>query len=203
MGVKTAKTISWLFHPLIMSCVVLALLFRFDNEISLVYSRNIQFTILGMAFITTVLIPLLLVWFMFRLGIIRSFYMHTREERLFPLLAAAIFYYLTYYLLRGIHLPLIYPMYMLAATSLSILLIVVNFFMKVSLHMSGMGAVCGLFTGLVIHRQVEATWLVILAILLSGMVGTARLKLNTHQPAELYTGWMMGAILMFLTGIFF
>ncbi len=203
MGEKTAKTISWLFHPLLMSCLALLLLFRFDPELSSALPLKYQLLIVAVAFLTTVLIPVVLIWFMHRLGIVRSIYMQTREDRLFPILVTAVFYYLTYYLLKGIHLPLLYPMYMLSLTTLSILLIVVNFFLKISLHLTGMGAICGLFTGLAIRSGAGIVWFIILAILFSGVVGAARLKLNTHRPAELYAGWAMGAILMLLTGIFF
>jgi hypothetical protein len=203
MGKKAATAISWLFHPLLVSNLVLVLLFRLDPGMWHALPPKVLASILAMAFGITLAIPAGLTWLMYRFRIIRSIYMPGREERMFPLLVTGIFYYATYYLFRGMHLPMLYSAYMLAVTSLCILLIVANLFFKVSLHMAGMGATAGMFTGLALHYHLNLTWLIAALILLAGVTGMARLKLFTHHPAELYAGWVMGAAVMFLTGMYF
>lgn len=203
MNERTATFLSFLFHPLLMPCVVLAIMLNIDPVTSLALPLKMKGITIGMAFITTVLIPLSMVFLIYRLGVIRSIYMRIREERAVPLLMIAVFYYLTYHLLRGLHLPGIIHMYMLGATLLMILLIIVNFFMKVSLHMAGLGAFTGLLTGMSFHYGSNTSWWILGGILLSGIVGTARMKLNAHQPSDLYTGWLMGALIMFLIGYLF
>jgi L-lactate permease len=203
MNDKTAAFLSFLFHPLIMPFAAMGIMIGADPVVSLLLTLKMKGMILFMVFVTTILVPLLLIYMVYRLGVIRSFYMRSREERAIPLLVIAVFYYLTYYLLKGLHLPQLFHMYMLGATFMIILLIIFNFFRKVSLHMAGLGALTGLMTGIAFHYEQNTSWFILAGILLSGVVGTARLKLHAHQPSDLYTGWMAGAIVMFLTGFLF
>lgn len=203
MNNKAAIFLSFMFHPLIMPFLAMGLMISTDPVVSLLLTLKMKGMILLMIFITTILVPLLLIYMVFRLGVIRSFHMRSREERAIPLLVIAVFYYLTYYLLKGFHLPQLFHMYMLGATFMIIGLITVNFFRKVSLHMAGLGALTGLVTGIGIHYELNTSWFILAGILLSGAVGTARLKLNAHQPSDLYTGWLAGATVMFLTAFLF
>ncbi len=203
MNERTARFLSFLFHPLILPCVTLGVMIANDPVVRLLLSPKLMLMILGMAFITTILVPLLLIFLVYRLGVIRSFYMRSREERGIPLLVIAVFYYLTYYLLKGLHLPQIFHMFMLGATFLMILLIIFNFFLKTSLHMAGLGSFTGLMTGMALHYEMNTSAFILAGILLSGIVGTARLKLDAHRPPDLYIGWLAGAAVMFLIGWLF
>jgi membrane-associated phospholipid phosphatase len=203
MNDKTATFLSFLFHPMILPLVAMALMIGTDPLVSLLLTLKMKGMILSALFITTILVPLLLIYLIYHLGVIRSFHMRSREERAIPLLVIAVFYYLTYYLLKGLHLPQLFHMYMLGATFMIVLLITFNFFRKVSLHMAGLGAFTGLMTGIGFHGETNTSLFILAGILLSGVVGTARLKLNAHHPSDLYTGWLAGAIVMFLTGFLF
>jgi hypothetical protein len=203
MNAKTASFLSVMFHPLVMPLAAMGLMIGTDPVVSLVLTLKMKGMILSLVFITTILVPLLLIYVVYRFGVIRSFYMRTREERAIPLLVIAVFYYLTYYLLKGLHLPQTFHMYMLGATLMIILLILFNFFRKVSLHMAGLGALTGLMTGIAFQYERNTSWVILACIILSGVVGSARLKLDAHQPSDLYLGWLAGAILMFLTGFLF
>jgi hypothetical protein len=203
MNERIARILSFVFHPLLLPCVTLGVMILNDPVVMMLLSLKLKLMILGMAFITTILVPLLLIFLVFRMGVIRSFYMRSKEERGIPLLVIAVFYYLTYYLLKGLHLPQIFHMFMLGATFLMILLIIFNFFIKTSLHMSGLGAFTGLMAGMAFQYEMNTSWFILGSILLSGIVGTARLKLDAHRPSDLYIGWMAGAIVMFFIGILF
>ncbi|HPS73924.1 MAG TPA: hypothetical protein PLD52_06470 [Bacteroidales bacterium] len=200
MNQKTSTALSFLFHPLILPCVIIGILTEIDPVLSLLLPVKMKFMMVGMVFITTILIPLILIFLTFRLNLIGSIYMKTREERILPLLIIAFSYYLTYALLKRLQLPSIFYMYMLGATATIIILIILNFFRKISLHMAGMGGFTGLMAGLAFHYTFNTSWLLVAGILLSGVLGTARLKLNAHLPSDLYIGWLAGAVLMFFTG---
>jgi hypothetical protein len=203
MNNKTSQFISWVFHPLLMPFYAMWLLLLFQGISIEMIPLKLKLMLTGMVFISASLIPLGLIFVLYKLGLINSMYMNTREERLFPLLVIAIFYYLTYYLLKGIPIPLIFHMYMLGATFLIIVLMAVNFFRKVSLHAAGMGAVTGLVAGTAFHDGANLAPVMIVCLLISGLVASARIKLNAHQPADVYLGWLTGAVIMFLTGYFF
>lgn len=203
MNRNTSLIISYTLHPLFMPSLVLFIMLAFNISLSMLLPWNMKLMLTLMSVVITMIIPFLIILLMHKLGLISSLYMDIREERAFPLLVMAVFYYLSYYLIKGIHLPMIYSMYMLGASALIIILMVWNFFMKISLHTAGMGAVTGFLAGLVIHYAVDLIPLVIIALLLSGILGAARLKLNTHQPSEIYLGWLAGAAVMFFIAFFF
>jgi membrane-associated phospholipid phosphatase len=64
--------------------------------------------------------------------------------------------------------------------------------------MLGMGGIVGTIIGLILRYQIDAVPLVISLILISGLVGYSRLRLNAHTPLQVYAGFVLGT--MILTG---
>jgi hypothetical protein len=79
---------------------------------------------------------------------------------------------------------------------MAILSLAVNFYRKISLHMIGIGSYTGLFLGLSLNFGINLNMEIFAGILLAGIIGFARLKTNSHQPAEIYSGFAMGVIFM-------
>jgi membrane-associated phospholipid phosphatase len=42
-------------------------------------------------------------------------------------------------------------------------------------------------------------WIIIFAILASGVTIASRLYLNKHRPIEVYTGWLLATLITFLS----
>ncbi|MEI7726041.1 MAG: hypothetical protein WCK09_13115 [Bacteroidota bacterium] len=195
---KLARAISYIFHPLLIPIYTLLLLLNLNSFLSVSLPFSYKLTLGGVVFLTTVLFPLFLSWMLARLNIISSVFMNTKEERIYPILAISVFYYLTYFLLRGVHVSTIFSYYMLGATLLSILALIINFYRKISLHMIGIGGFIGLFLGLSLNFGINLNTEIFTGILLGGIIGFARLKENSHHPAEIYSGFLMGAVVMTL-----
>lgn len=193
---RLARIISYLFHPLLMPLYILLLLLNLSTFLSRSLPFPYKMALTGVVILTTILFPLFLTWMLLRLRIITSLFMDKMEERTFPILAISVFYYLTYFLLRGIHISVIFSYYMLGATLLAILSLVVNFYRKVSLHMIAAGSFTGLFLGLSLNFGINLNIAILAGILLGGIIGFARLKSNSHQPAEIYSGYAMGVLVM-------
>jgi hypothetical protein len=146
--------------------------------------------------LTTLLFPLFITWMLIRLDVISSVFMTRREERVYPVLAMAVFYYLTYFLLKGIHISLIFSYYMLGATLLAIFSLAINFYRKISLHAVAAGSFTGLFLGLSLGFGINLYLEILTGIVVSGIIGYARIKTESHQPAEIYSGFLMGVTIM-------
>ncbi|MCK4288907.1 MAG: hypothetical protein KAW86_06865, partial [Bacteroidales bacterium] len=84
------------------------------------------------------------------------------------------------------------------ATFLLIITLIINFFWKISIHMIGIGGMLGTLIGLSFLWMIDIPFLIILLILCSGITGFARLKLNAHNPAQVYTGFVIGTSFMLL-----
>ena len=176
--------------------VHLLLLLNLDTMLLMALPFNFKMALLGVVFLTTVIFPLFFTWILYRMQIISSVFMTRKEERVYPILSISVFYYMTYFLLRGIHISTIFSYFMLGATLVSVIALIVNFSRKISLHTLGAGSVTGLFLGLSLHFGLNLHAEVFMGILLAGIVGFARLKTDSHQPAEIYSGFAVGVAVM-------
>jgi len=201
--IRLAKAISYLLHPLLMPFYLLLILLNLNIFFSLLIPFSYKLILLAVVLLTTVLFPVFVLFLLYQRKIISSFLLEIREERIFPILTVALFYYVTYYMLKGVQISSIFSFYMLGATLLAISAFVVNFYHKVSLHMTGMGGITGFFLGLSFVFGLHFMILALASILLSGIVGTARLTLNAHKPSEIYSGFLLGSIIMTLLVILF
>lgn len=195
-GTTTARAIAIVFHPLMIPLYVLLLLLNLDSFLTYSLPLSYKTTLAGTIFLTTALFPLLLTWILFRMKLISSVYLSARKERTYPLLAVTVFYYLTYFLLKGIHISTLFSYFMLGATLLAILALLFNYYRKISLHMIGAGSVTGFLIGLSANFGVNLSTEILAGILLSGIIGYSRLKTNSHHPADVYAGFAMGVVVM-------
>jgi hypothetical protein len=196
METKLARVISFLFHPVLMPFYIFLLLLNVNAFFSAELALSFKIYLLGFICLTTILIPLLLIYLLYRKKVVHSLFLETREERIYPIIIITIFYYLTYYLMKGIGISPVFSFYMLGATFLSILALVITFYTKISLHMLGMGSMSGLMLGLAFSLSLNLLFFLGM-IFLSGVTGFARLKLNSHKPSEIYSGFLVGAVIIF------
>ena len=193
---RIARVISFVFHPVLIPSYILLLLMNLDGSLYQSLPFSYKMTLTGIVFLTTLIFPLFVTWMLLRLNIISSVFMTIKEERIYPVLAVSVFYYLTYFLLKGIHISVIFSYYMLGATMLAILSLVINFYRKISLHTIAAGGFTGLFLGLSLNFGINLNKEIFTGILLAGIIGFARLKSDSHQPAEIYSGFLMGVVVM-------
>lgn len=202
MEERIAKMFTIVFHPLFVPFYMLLILLNVNTFFAMMIPVKAKLLLSGLVFLTTILLPLLIVFLLYRLKLVKSFYLQSREERIYPLLTVAVFYYITYYLLKSFPISFIFSYYMLGSTFLTILAMIISFYRKISLHMMGIGGMLGLLMGLSLNLNLDLTWFVISAIILGGFLGFARIQSNSHKPSEIYSGFLVGAGVMFLLFIF-
>ena len=196
MEEKFAKFISYLLHPLLLPTYALLVLFGQSAYFIMMLPTNYRWAMLGLIFGNTVLLPIIIIWMMRSKGLISSMHLPERRERTFPFIIAALAYFATWFMLGNMGLPSIYLLFILGAAILTVLATLINFFWKISIHMLGMGGVTGGFIGLMLFRSIYSPMLLIAIILLSALVAFARLKLNTHNEAQVYVGYLVGVIVL-------
>jgi len=196
MPEKIAKILSYIFHPLLFPLFTLFILLTYKSHLFIEIPLYYMFLLSSIVFVTTILFPLLITFLLYRKKIISSFFLTNKEERIYPILCVAVFYYLTYYLLKGILITGFFGFYMLGATMITIFALLLTFYHKVSLHMISSGAFTGFFFGITISFGINYLPLILLGILLSGLLGFARLKTQSHKPVEIYSGFLMGLFTM-------
>ncbi|MEE4198418.1 MAG: hypothetical protein V2I54_12300 [Bacteroidales bacterium] len=192
-----AKIFSFLFHPLFMPAAGMLILFNSQTVLDYLpfEAKKVIFLIV---FISTAILPLTFIPFYYFQKIIKSIYLETKKERLIPFFITAVLYYFAYYLLVRLGAPVTINLFILASASAVLLLFLLSFKWKISAHMTGIGGLAGALIALSFRLQVNLDYFIIATILASGILGYSRLKLKSHQPFEIYTGWLAG---LTLTGL--
>lgn len=196
MEEKFARFISYIMHPLLMPTYALLLLYTQNTYYILVLPENLKWALAALIFGNTAVLPTVIIWFMLKRGLITSLQMPDRKERTFPFTITAISYFATYFMLRNMGLPRIFLLFVLGGAVLVVVVSFINLFWKISIHMAGTGGLAGAFAGLMYTQYINAPLLIILLIFLGGLTGFARLKLNTHNQAQVYAGYVVGALTM-------
>lgn len=183
-----------LLHPLLMPTYIVILLFNSGGYIGFNLNQKLELIIYAIVFFNTFLFPGLLSFILLKKKKINSLQMEDKSERRLPYLITAAFYILTYYLLRKFNLSALLYVIMLGASTAILISMLINFKWKVSAHMVGIGGLIGVLIGLSLRLQMDFTFLIICFTFLAGLLGTARLILNAHIPAQVFVGFMVGCL---------
>jgi membrane-associated phospholipid phosphatase len=194
---RIARILSVLFHPLLIPTYALLILVNTKTHFTLILPENFRYMTVLFVFLTSFVLPLLLILILLKLGKVKSLEMEDRRERILPLFIVAIFFYMTYYLLKqGPHFA-IFNVFMLGATLLVIMSMLVNYITKISIHMVALGGLLGTFIGFALALRLDLRMLLSSIIIIAGLTGFARLQLKAHTPGQVYAGFLMGVIFMF------
>jgi membrane-associated phospholipid phosphatase len=75
----------------------------------------------------------------------------------------------------------------------------INRWIKISMHAGGSGILVGYLVAFAKQQAQFEFWIIIFAILASGVTIASRLYLNKHRPIEVYTGWLLATLITFLS----
>ena len=198
METRIARSISYIFHPLLIPTYVTLILLNLPVFFSFMLTITGKAIMTGLIFTMTFVFPFIIVILMKRKNLIHSVFLESREERVYPYLAIAMLYYATYFMMHQVHASQVFTFFMLGATFLATCCLVINFFFMISMHMTAVGAMLGFFLGLSLNLKTDFLWLIVSLLLITGLTGFARLKDSAHRPAEIYSGFIMGFTVMFL-----
>lgn len=186
-----AKTVSAVFHPLLM--LIYGMLIMFYAPTILGYLPNsVKKLLFFIILINNILIPLsLLPYFRYR-NIITSWRISERKERVLPLITSSLFYSVTVYILYKFHIPVFIKSFVMASALLVITVTIINFWWKISIHSVAAGALLALVLVLSYKMRTPLLLLMIIVIFSAGLVMTSRLYLNSHRPPEVWAGFFLG-----------
>ena len=192
---RFAQFISIVGHPLFMPFYAMVLIFEFNPYIDLQLANNIQVIVLTILGLFTILLPLLTAIILQKLGVVKSIYMKTSEERKWPFLLSVLWYYLGFELLTNIALPISLYLIMIGAITIVLIAHFITLNWKISVHMLGIGGVIGAMIGLSQRFQFNHFYLILFLFFIAGLIGYARLKTNSHNYRQVYSGFILGVIL--------
>ena len=180
----------------------LILIFNLGGPISYL-PLEIKRVVLVIVAATTCIIPITLLPLFQMMGLIESVYMVERKERFWPILATAFSFFVGYWILNRVPvIPKFINSFFFFTIVSVILALSITLFWKVSIHMVGMGGISAVITALAWRFNPQLILLVAAAFVVAGVVGWARLKTESHKPAEVYVGYLVGFFTVSLSVLF-
>ena len=192
---RLANVISYLFHPLLMPTLGLLVIFNSGSFIS-----NLPFEIKRMAYITvfigTFILPISIIPFFLFGRLVSSIKMSNRGERVLPLAITALLYYISFFIMTKSSIGPVVTIFMLATAVIVTLVLGISFFWKISAHLAGIGGITGLIISLTFRLKADLMSYLVIILIIAGLVSLARLLLDEHNPAQVYSGFLLGLITM-------
>jgi hypothetical protein len=207
MNRSIANLLSVIFHPLIVTTYIVTILLMLNpflfgkNDVSQGWALILQ------VFFSTFCLPAMAVAMMKGLGLIDSFQMEDRRERIIPYIATATFYLWIYMSIRtNTTIPSVFTAAMLGTIISLFITFFINNFSKISAHAVGMGGLVGIvvvalrwFTYSFFYinffgqkLEIASFWVLISALLIAGLVCSARLWLQAHELKDIIGGFIVG-----------
>lgn len=186
------KSISYIFHPLIMPILGVSYYFYISPKFfpkDIVYAKVVSLSILMFV------LPILLYFLLQTLGRVSSIELSTTKERIIPLAMYCLIILLV--LLKVIDQNDIMELYyfflgILISTLTCLILAVMK--LKASIHLIAISGLFMFFIALSVHFRININGTLALMCIIMGAIATSRLHLKAHNSKELLLGFFVGMV---------
>lgn len=188
-----ARIISFVFHPLLVG-IYMAMYLLFFNPVYLTYMHPTE-KILNMATIVNnnFIFPMVVVLLLKGLGFSKSIYLETQKERIVPYMASIIFFFWTWYVFYNKpDMPQVMKDMLQGIFYASIIGMIANIYFKISMHAMGVGGALMLMILVLMDGTMMSGIPMIITILVTGLVISARKLVSDHQNGDLLAGLLVG-----------
>ena len=188
-----------MFHPLLMVTygTTLALSFTYLA----MFPMEMKLWLVCGVFLMTACIPAAFIFLMLKTGGASDADLTNRRERILPYLIFICALLSTVYFLYKMMMPHWLIAQLIGASIALFVALLVNFVWKISAHAIGIGGLIGGIMGVAQMQMSNPSVGLIIAFLIAGCVGTSRLILKRHTPMQVYTGFGLGFICIFVSSL--
>ncbi len=191
------KFISYVLHPLLFSFMG-SFLYLYLTPKHIVKQQ--EYIILLIVFISTYIVPILLLALLKRVNLIKDYHLRSIDERKFPILFFIMLSFLIGRAMLSIHIAdLLAFSFFGVAFALSFTYLLFNIKIKTSLHTLGIGGIIGFVMVMSYEYRLNFNSLIAGLFVIAGLIGLSRLALNAHRPKEIYIGFLLGLISQFIS----
>lgn len=165
------------------------------------FTPTLRLSLLTLIFIGTFGVPSLLIYYLYRSGYVKSLQMEELADRRIPYFLTALVYtgvtFLFAFRMEGISTLAPEIGVLLGSISLSILSVgLISLYWQISAHSVGISGVIGAIAAIMAKfGETDLMLVLALLIILAGLVASARLQLNAHNPAQISAGFAVGLLI--------
>lgn len=193
-----AKIISFVFHPLFIP-VYLSWFLMYVNPIFPAFTPWDKTVLLLRFLVMYTVFPLATVLLARGLGFIDSVYLRTQKDRIIPYVACGLYYFWMWYTLRNQpQFPKELVLLALAIFIASSAGLMANSYLKVSMHGLSVGVMITYIIIIAFLSAASFGFFISIALLIAGIVCTARMVNTDHHPVEVYAGLFIGILAQLL-----
>lgn len=188
------QLVSFVFHPLFIPSYITAFFIYADPYAFAGMTDKAKIFKLASVVFSTAFLPLFSVALMKQLGFIKSIFLREQKDRIIPYIVCMIFYFWAWYVAKNLHDNPAFIAMLLAVFLSCIAGMMANIYYKISMHGIAVGALFILFLWMAVSGILFTGSYLSLAILITGLVCTARFIVSDHNPFEIYSGLLVGAL---------
>lgn len=157
--------------------------------------------VLFVIFIVTFIIPAISIGTLRLSNFITDLSLEDRRQRITPFIFVTCFYGITAYMFYAkLNLSNIIFLVFATATLLLLILTIITYFWKISIHGAGIGGNLGFILALsLIYPIPHFAITLAFSTIAIGLVAYARISLNAHTPLQVYVGVVLGVVLCYGT----
>ena len=195
---QISHLLSSLFSPLLVPTYGMAAA-SFLSILAILPSR-VLWTTIAITFFITCILPAAGIFILYKMGAVKDPGLNERKERLMPYILTAICYLGCAFFLYHASAPRWLSLFFVGGAASVVINVLVNFRWKISAHAAAMGGLVALMLRLALSHQAMYSLNVPIstAILLAGMVMTARVYLGRHSLLQVLAGCANGFLCVWL-----
>ena len=201
-----SDTVSWIFHPVFMPLITALVLYILTKSNFVGFDIKYLYQLLGTTFLNTIFFPLFFTLLLYKLSFVKSIRLRDRQDRIVPLMGSMIFYFWIYQVFKnfGAHNNLtddalfIFKVFFLGNFFGVIGVFLINIFTKLSMHTAAAGGAIGILSVLALTGSMNLLPVLLCAVFISGIIGTARILLHEHNQFQIWSGYITGFAAMWV-----
>ena len=193
---RIARVISAFFSPYYIAFVSFIILFIFSYL--RIMPLQYKLIVLGVVYGFTILIPQLTVFIFRKMNEYTVDDMAQRKQRYVSLFLYLISYVFCLIIMHRLNIPWYMTGIIFTVLILMTICLILNLRWRISEHMAGAGATIGGLVAFSMLFGYNPLWWLCLLILVTGIVGSARIVLGHHSLGEILAGFVVGIVSSFM-----
>ena len=194
---QASQLLSYLLHPFVVPLYLLLVLL-FSQSIYAYFPLGVKGYLIGMGVLFCWIVPGLSLLLLRHFGLLDNLQIQERRERIIPLLIGASSYLACALIFARVPSLMLMSKMMMGASGCALLTLLTTLKWKISLHLTCLGGATALMAILTIGGVLQPLYPLLIAILCSGLLASARLSLGCHNGYQILAGYCGGFLVMSL-----
>ena len=194
---QASQLLSYLLHPFVVPLYLLLVLL-FSRSIYAYFPLGVKGYLIGMGVLFCWIVPGLSLLLLRHFGLLDNLQIQERRERIIPLLIGASSYLACALIFARVPSLMLMSKMMMGASGCALLTLLTTLKWKISLHLTCLGGATALMAILTIGGVLQPLYPLLIAILSSGLLASARLSLGCHNGYQILAGYFGGFLVMSL-----